>query len=143
MRRVRSCGVLLMTRAEPRSFLLMKHADRWDLPKGHVDPGESDLECALREFEEETGVDRVGDRPGRGPSATRRSTTRSTRRPASGRTRRSSSSWRPSPDRPAIAVTEHLGHEWVDWQPPHAIQANTIDPLLAAVAAHLGGTSAG
>ena len=29
---------------------------RWDLPKGHVDPGESDAECAVREVEEETGV---------------------------------------------------------------------------------------
>ncbi|MEL7161300.1 MAG: NUDIX domain-containing protein, partial [Bacteroidota bacterium] len=30
--------------------------NRWDLPKGHVDPGETNLECALRELEEETGV---------------------------------------------------------------------------------------
>ena len=29
---------------------------RWDLPKGHVDAGESDAECAVREIEEETGV---------------------------------------------------------------------------------------
>ena len=29
---------------------------RWDLPKGHVDAGESDAECAVREVGEETGV---------------------------------------------------------------------------------------
>lgn len=29
---------------------------RWDLPKGHVDPGESDEVCAVREVGEETGV---------------------------------------------------------------------------------------
>ena len=29
---------------------------RWDLPKGHVDVGESDAECAVREVGEETGV---------------------------------------------------------------------------------------
>lgn len=29
---------------------------RWDLPKGHVDPGENDGECAVREVAEETGV---------------------------------------------------------------------------------------
>ena len=29
---------------------------RWDLPKGHVDEGESDAECAVREVAEETGV---------------------------------------------------------------------------------------
>ena len=30
---------------------------RWDLPKGHVDSGESDEECAVREIAEETGVE--------------------------------------------------------------------------------------
>jgi len=38
------------------SFLLLKHPTRWDLPKGHVDPGETNMECALRELEEETGI---------------------------------------------------------------------------------------
>ena len=38
------------------SFLLLKHPNRWDLPKGHVDPGETNKECALRELEEETGI---------------------------------------------------------------------------------------
>ena len=53
---VKSCGFLLV-RGEPiREFLLMRHADRWDLPKGHVDAGETEMECALRELAEETGV---------------------------------------------------------------------------------------
>lgn len=30
--------------------------NRWGLPKGHVDSGESDAECAVREIAEETGV---------------------------------------------------------------------------------------
>ena len=30
--------------------------NRWGLPKGHVDSGESDEECAVREIAEETGV---------------------------------------------------------------------------------------
>ena len=30
--------------------------DDWTLPKGKVEPGESDEECALREVEEETGL---------------------------------------------------------------------------------------
>ena len=29
---------------------------RWSLPKGHVEPGESDAETAVREVEEETGI---------------------------------------------------------------------------------------
>ena len=31
--------------------------DDWTLPKGKADPGEDDLACALREVEEETGLD--------------------------------------------------------------------------------------
>lgn len=39
--------------------LLLVHRpkyDDWTLPKGKVEPGESDEECALREVEEETGL---------------------------------------------------------------------------------------
>ncbi len=52
---VKSCGIIVFKR-DPLEFLLMRHPTRWDLPKGHVDPGETDLECALRELEEETGI---------------------------------------------------------------------------------------
>jgi 8-oxo-dGTP pyrophosphatase MutT (NUDIX family) len=37
-------------------FLLMKHPDRWDLPKGHLDPNESISQAAIRELYEETGI---------------------------------------------------------------------------------------
>lgn len=46
--------------------LLMIHLrGRWDLPKGHVESGESSLVAALREVEEETGIraEAVGDEP--------------------------------------------------------------------------------
>jgi 8-oxo-dGTP pyrophosphatase MutT (NUDIX family) len=36
--------------------LMMWRNGRWDLPKGHIEPGESPGVCALREVEEETGV---------------------------------------------------------------------------------------
>ena len=32
-----------------------------------------------------------------------------------------------------IACSEHVGFEWIPWNPPHAIQAQTIDPLLREV----------
>ena len=32
-----------------------------------------------------------------------------------------------------IKLTEHLGYQWFEWNPPHRIQEQTIDGLLAAV----------
>jgi len=128
---LKSCGFLIV-RGEPiESFLLMRHPDRWDLPKGHVDPGETELECALRELEEETNIAadqieiddafrfvhrypvpqprqgyRVGDK---------------TLIIFLGRLRH---------DVP-IKTSEHESYRWFDWNPPHRIQQKTIDPLLA------------
>jgi 8-oxo-dGTP pyrophosphatase MutT (NUDIX family) len=41
-------------------FLLLRHADRWDLPKGLVEPGETPLAAAHRELWEDTGIDPEG-----------------------------------------------------------------------------------
>lgn len=46
-------GVVWNDKKEPL-FIFRNHF--WDLPKGHVDPGETHLETALREVEEETGL---------------------------------------------------------------------------------------
>jgi len=57
MRNVKSCGILAVRkRDEGHDLLVMKHRHRYDLPKGHLEEGETDLECALREWTEETGV---------------------------------------------------------------------------------------
>jgi 8-oxo-dGTP pyrophosphatase MutT (NUDIX family) len=37
--------------------LMIHRNGRWDLPKGHVEEGESDEACAVREIAEETGVE--------------------------------------------------------------------------------------
>src|SRR6201991_3728610 len=37
-------------------YLFMFRREKWDLPKGKLDPGETLEQCALREVEEETGV---------------------------------------------------------------------------------------
>lgn len=46
-------GVVVNSRGE---WLMIHRNGRWDLPKGHVEVGESFDRCAEREIEEETGV---------------------------------------------------------------------------------------
>lgn len=41
---------------ERGAWLMIRRNGRWDLPKGHVEPGEEPTACAEREIEEETGV---------------------------------------------------------------------------------------
>ncbi len=42
--------------ADGGEWLMIHRNGRWDLPKGHVEPGESADVCAVREIAEETGV---------------------------------------------------------------------------------------
>lgn len=136
MRRVKSCGVILFRRQPKLAFLLMKHPHRFDLPKGHVEPGESEVECALRETWEETGIDthRVSLDP-----HFRYEEKYTLVEPRFGSERVEKTlviflGWVEGTE--PIRVTEHSGHEWRGWHPPHDIQKYTINPLLAAIDAH-------
>lgn len=44
---------------EYNSLLMIKRLDFWDIPKGHLEKGETLEECAIREVEEETGVEEL------------------------------------------------------------------------------------
>ncbi|HIF30208.1 MAG: NUDIX domain-containing protein [Pirellulaceae bacterium] len=131
---VRSCGFLIWRTTPTIQFLLMKHADRWDLPKGHVDPGETDGDCALRELSEETGI-QPHDIEIDGEFRFQ------TQYPVqySGRARFTKTlliflaELRTPRD---VKITEHIGFQWFDWSPPHEIQTATIDSLLRAVDEH-------
>lgn len=130
---VKSCGVLLIRGNPAESFLLMRHPDRWDLPKGHVDPGESEIECALRELEEETGISRDQVALDRDFRFEHHYTVTSQRHGEFGRPKVLVVFLARVQGEPEITVTEHDGYSWFPWSPPHAIQKRTIDPLLLAV----------
>lgn len=54
MRYVRAAGGIVTD--DSGDMLLIRRNGRWDLPKGKVEPGETLLQGALREVEEETGM---------------------------------------------------------------------------------------
>ena len=128
----KSCGFLIV-RGEPvREFLLMRHADRWDLPKGHVDPGETEMQCALRELNEETGLTADDIEPVDDFRFTLEYPVRNKR--TGQMDDKTLVVFLAHLHRDAeINPTEHPGYQWFAWQPPHRIQKQTIDPLLAAV----------
>ena len=45
----------LVTNAHGKTLFIFRN-DKWDIPKGKLDPNESVAECAVREVEEETGA---------------------------------------------------------------------------------------
>lgn len=49
-------GVVLVQKGNDYDVLVMQQESDYVLPKGHVEPGESDLDAAQREILEETGV---------------------------------------------------------------------------------------
>ena len=56
----RSAGFILCKKNGERKYLLLLHGnDYWNFPKGKLESGESNLEAALRELEEETGITKI------------------------------------------------------------------------------------
>lgn len=136
----KAAGILLITppdaKSGARKFLLMRHPNRWDLPKGHCDDDESFVETALRETEEETGLtrDRIALDPNfrfelRYPVQYKRHGEKTFEKHVVYFLGVIESTFTPH-------LTEHESFQWFDWQPPHSIQSETIDGLLDAAAKH-------
>jgi len=59
---LKSCGVLLIRKVDGGEklsdyhLLLMRHRHRIDFTKGHLESGEDEKQCAVRELFEETGI---------------------------------------------------------------------------------------
>ena len=133
-----SCGFLILRGNPVDSFLLMRHSRRWDLPKGHLDPGETELECALRELREETSI--PADAIEVDPDFQFENRYMVNQRRYGGRGLIEKRlliflGWLLRPIE--IQLTEHDDFRWFPWNPPHQIQEWTIDPLLHAVELHL------
>ena len=130
MRQVKSCGVIVMRTKPQLSFLLMQHPKRYDLPKGHIEAGEDEWSCALRELYEETGIE--------ASSLQLDERFRFTITYQACYKRFGSETvekilviflgWLEKDV--SIKLSEHSSYTWITWNPPHAIQEKTIDPLL-------------
>ena len=132
-----AAGLMLFTRCEPRQFLLLKHADRWDLPKGHAEPNESLLQTALRETVEETGI------PATAIAVDERFcfvTEYYVQGKKRGSYHKRVTYYLGTVEQriDELHLTEHIGFQWWAWPVDGSIQQQTIDPLLAAVGEYFG-----
>ena len=61
----KSCGAVVYRMEKGRRLYLLLHycEGHWDLPKGHVEAGESEEQTARREISEETGISELEFEP--------------------------------------------------------------------------------
>jgi len=129
-----AAGYLVFRKSQRLEFLLMKHPDRWDLPKGHFDEGETSIEASKRELWEETGIpsDAIWTDP------VFRFVHRywvAKRKKPQEKSLKELTIYLGTLLRPIeLVCTEHLDFKWWDWDPPHAI--NTCSGRGAHVRAH-------
>lgn len=142
MRVEKSCGVILFRREPELSFLLLKHPHRLDLPKGHVEGEETEIETALRELWEETGV--ASDAVDLDPTFRFPHTYYPRIARQGGQTVEKTVvlflGWLTKET--DIRVSEHGDFGWYPWRPPHRIDPRTVDQVLAAVESHFALNSA-
>ena len=127
MRHELSCGFLLFQNRPRRSVLLLVDGDRLDLPKGRIKRGESKMDCAMRELEEETGISRDDVNVVDG---FRFETTYHPK----GNAKKTVLLFAAEVEGPcAVTTPDHDDYVWMPWRPPHELfEFPTIHNALLA-----------
>lgn len=127
----KSCGVFVVKVGVEPAFLLLEKDGRWDLPKGKVEHGESELQCAVRELFEETRlpVERLSLDP----------TFRFAHvvKTKAGADKQVVVFLAVVEDGAKVRCAEHDGYAWVPWTRRKKLGAPSIDAVVRAVDAHL------
>ncbi len=141
MRKTKACGVIVMRKQPQIGFLLMlknpKSKHIYDIPKGHIEFGEDEVSCALRELSEETGIALKDIDLDTNFRYTESYHTRYKRFEGEKveKTLVIFLGW--LKHEVDLKLTEHSGYQWMNWNPPHRIQKKTINPLLAQLEKYL------
>ncbi len=133
-RLIEAGGFLLFHPGEEPCFLLMQHANRWDLPKGHAEADENILQTSLRETAEETGFATESILVDRDFQYFVEYQVSNAKRGDYLKRVTYFLGYVPQPSPPVL--TEHIGFRWFKWPHNRPIQASTIDPLLQAAGEH-------
>ena len=126
MQSTKACGVVVFRDDPVRSFLLMVHPLRWDLPKGHLEQGESELQCALRELHEETGIRADDITVDPNFRFVTQYSVRYKKKHGGEPCEKTLVIFLGWLQRPVtIQTSEHESYQWIAWNPPHKIQGET------------------
>lgn len=60
MKQIKSCGCIVIN--DGKVLLIKQHQGFYGFPKGHMEKNETEIETALRETKEETGIDVILDK---------------------------------------------------------------------------------
>lgn len=138
MKQIKSCGFVIFKSNKYKRFLLLKHTDRLDFPKGHIKRGELEINCALRELKEETGINAdeiVIDKD----FLYRFKYFPKYKKYENEVVEKTLVIFLAylKNKKKAIQVTEHIGYKWKKRKPPYKIQTKTINPVMKVVEKHL------
>ena len=123
-----SCGIVLVREsAEGWLTLLLRAYHHWDFPKGLREEGEASIEAALREVEEETGIDDVAFDWGEHYTETGPYSRGKTARYYLGRTVEETVVMAPSP---ATGVPEHHEWRWVSFDEAHDMASPRVREVV-------------